>query len=127
MGGLASYLGVTLDFFRVFRTQLRKEDIYYDEFNLVLDEIDTIIRTQKFEGATVGVFNSNIIAYDLGLKKDMPMVVGGNMITLNISIVDASHEKLLNEVKQQLEAIDIEHEELILSPNKLKLNGNGKV
>jgi len=34
----------------------------------VCRKIERIIRTQKFEGAAVGIFNANIIARDLGLK-----------------------------------------------------------
>lgn len=44
---------------------------YRDEvqgFSEVTRKIERIIRNQKFEGATVGIFNHNIIARDLGLK-----------------------------------------------------------
>lgn len=37
------------------------------EFSKVITHIDKIIRTQKFEGASVNIFNANIIARDLGL------------------------------------------------------------
>jgi hypothetical protein len=39
----------------------------------VITHIDNIIRNQKFEGATAGIFNANIIARDLGLvdKKEI--------------------------------------------------------
>ena len=40
-----------------------------DGFSLVTEAIKNIIRTQKFEGATAGLFNANIIARDLGLKE----------------------------------------------------------
>jgi len=40
----------------------------YDEFSEVIRAITNIMYTQKFEGASVGVFNANIIARDLGLK-----------------------------------------------------------
>ena len=38
------------------------------EFSEVLTHIDNIIKTQKFEGASAGIFNASIIARDLGLK-----------------------------------------------------------
>lgn len=38
-----------------------------DDFSLVTEAIKNIIRTQKFEGATAGLLNANIIARDLGL------------------------------------------------------------
>ena len=37
------------------------------DFVEVVTRVETIIYSQKFEGATVGAFNSNIIARDLGL------------------------------------------------------------
>lgn len=37
-------------------------------FGAICTQVENIIYTQKFEGATVGVFNHNIIARDLGLK-----------------------------------------------------------
>lgn len=39
----------------------------YQEFFPVTHAIKNVIYTQKFEGATVGAFNANIIARDLGL------------------------------------------------------------
>lgn len=39
----------------------------YTEFADIISRIDKIIRTDKFEGATVGIYNHNIIARDLGL------------------------------------------------------------
>ena len=56
--GLYVYLGVT----DLKRYREKKE------FVQVLTHIDNVIKTQKFEGATSGVFNHNIIARDLGLK-----------------------------------------------------------
>lgn len=39
------------------------------DFLEVTEAIGEIIRTQKFEGASAGYFNANIIARDLGLKE----------------------------------------------------------
>lgn len=44
-------------------------------------------RSQKFEGATVGAFNANIIARDLGLTDKKDITTGGDKIT-GIRIVD---------------------------------------
>jgi len=43
------------------------------EFSTITTRVRNIIYTQKFEGATVGAFNANIIARDLGLadKKEV--------------------------------------------------------
>lgn len=38
-----------------------------DGFGEVTSRVDEIIRTQKFEGASAGLLNANIIARDLGL------------------------------------------------------------
>lgn len=38
-----------------------------EEYSGVTKEVKKIIRNQKFEGATAGFFNANIIARDLGL------------------------------------------------------------
>lgn len=40
----------------------------YKDFFPVVTRIEQITRTQKFEGAAVGIFNANIIARDLGLS-----------------------------------------------------------
>lgn len=47
--------------------QRYRKDTPYKDFWAVANKIAKAIRTQKFEGATVGVFNANIIARDLGL------------------------------------------------------------
>lgn len=39
----------------------------YTEFVGVIERIKKVMRSQKFEGAAAGLFNPNIIAYDLGL------------------------------------------------------------
>jgi len=122
-GGLAIRLGISEEYIRNFRNQLNKEDPDYIGFTSVLAAIDSIMRTQKFEGAAVGVFNANLIAYDLGLKKDVPMMMGG-ATALNINVAVESQSKLLDEVRSALEAIDIEHEEV--KEETKQLNGNGK-
>lgn len=40
-----------------------------EDFSAVVARIEQIMNTQKFEGATVGAFNANIIARDLGLRE----------------------------------------------------------
>ena len=48
-----------------------------NEFSQVFEKINNIIKTQKFEGASVGIFNSNIIARDLGLKENVDNTTNG--------------------------------------------------
>ena len=42
---------------------------YKKDYLAVIEEIEAIIYTQKFEGATVGTFNASIIARDLHLAE----------------------------------------------------------
>lgn len=65
--GLCLFLGVNTAYFREFQKNCSKD------FSTVITYIKEVIYTQKFEGAAVGAYNSNIIARDLGLtdKKDL--------------------------------------------------------
>lgn len=51
-------------------------------FGEVTSRVDEIIRTQKFEGASAGLLNANIIARDLGLsdKSELSGVGGGPVV-----------------------------------------------
>jgi len=60
-GGLCVFLDITQETYIQYRNK--------EGFSEVCSNIDEIIRDQKFSGATVGIFNSNIIARDLGLKE----------------------------------------------------------
>jgi len=66
--GLYIFLGIGKSTWNDYKN---KDD--YKDFSDVISQVETIIYTQKFEGAVVGAFNSNIIARDLGLidKKDI--------------------------------------------------------
>jgi hypothetical protein len=63
--GLFLFLGIDRTTWDLYRKR--------PEFIPVITRIEAIIYTQKFEGATVGAFNANIIARDLGLadKKEI--------------------------------------------------------
>jgi len=57
--GFYAYLGTPhLDYYK------EKKD-----FLGIIKHVDNVFRNQKFSGAAVGLFNSNIIARDLGLKE----------------------------------------------------------
>ena len=60
IAGLCLHIGVTHETW----CQYRKRD---EAFSEVTAMIDSIIRTQKFEGAAADLFNANIISRDLGL------------------------------------------------------------
>ena len=66
--GLCIFLGVETQTFRNYST---KEE--YKDFFEVTTRIQETIKAQKFEGASAGLLNANIIARDLGLtdKKEV--------------------------------------------------------
>lgn len=74
LGAFCIYCGVTPSYFRNFRL-VRKDKTDSDsvDFMTVIEHIETAIYEQKFEGASSGFFNANIIARDLGLidKKEI--------------------------------------------------------
>lgn len=69
LSGLCIYLGCSSQYFRNFE----KNNKDSEDFMAVITCVKEIIFTQKFEGASVGIFNANIIARDLGLtdKKEL--------------------------------------------------------
>jgi hypothetical protein len=63
LSGFLLYIGASEGYLRAFRKTANTD------FLSVIGEIETIVETQQFEGAIVGVFNSNIIARKLGLTE----------------------------------------------------------
>jgi len=74
ISGLCLYLGVDRTFWNQFRAA------NHDGFSPIIQAIENIIYTQKFEGASVGAFNANIIARDLGLKEQADITSNGKEI-----------------------------------------------
>lgn len=71
-GGLCHFLDID------FQTWLNYKE--YPNFKPVMDRIEEFIYNQKFEGATVGVFNANIIARELGLVDKKDIETGGESL-----------------------------------------------
>jgi hypothetical protein len=71
--GLCIYWGVNSIYLSDFVGKLDLESEEGKDFNVVISTIKEIIETQKFEGASAGLLNPNIIARDLGLadKKEL--------------------------------------------------------
>ena len=68
MTGLCIFLGVNTVYFNKFEEEREKENTEEaKDFCKVITHIREIIFTQKFEGAAVGAYNSNIVARSLGL------------------------------------------------------------
>lgn len=65
--GLCIFWGVNSDYLTDFIDNLDLEKKQDKEFSRVIKAIREMIDTQKFEGASAGLLNPNIIARDLGL------------------------------------------------------------
>lgn len=74
--GVYLYLGVTRQTFENYGT---KDE--YKEFFAVVGAIKNVVYKQKFEGASSGLFNANIIARDLGLADKKDITSDGEKIT----------------------------------------------
>ena len=73
VSGLCIFLGVNNDYLTEFRGNLDLKTKQGKDFSRVIKDVYEIIKTQKFEGASAGLLNPNIIARDLGLtdKKEL--------------------------------------------------------
>lgn len=69
LSGLCIYLDASESYWKEFR----KNENLSKDFLSIIERVEEIIRTQKFEGAAVGAFNGNLIARDLGMtdKKEL--------------------------------------------------------
>lgn len=80
--GLATYLGIPRS--RLDSYKERKDPAWAE----VIEQIEQVIYTQKFENAAAGLLNSNIIIRDLGLTEKSQTEVsapgGGAPVTFNI-------------------------------------------
>lgn len=88
--GLAMVMGISLTGLNHYRER--------DGFAEVMDWIDGVIYTQKFEGAAVGTLNANFIARDLGLaeKNEVTGKDGGPIRTLDVN----EEERLIEEARR---------------------------
>ncbi|WP_298118098.1 terminase small subunit [Flavobacterium sp.] len=97
MSGLTLFLGVNEHYFNDFKDSLKdKEDSISKGFSDVIRTIEQIIYTQKYEGAVVGAFSSNIIARDLGLV-DKKEIENKNIKPIEFTIIG---KKNLNQESQ---------------------------
>lgn len=71
--GFFLYIGCSENWLSEFKKKADKD------FLGVIHEIETIIDTQQFEGATVGAFNANIIARTLGLAEVSKTELSGQL------------------------------------------------
>ena len=73
MKGLCIFLGVNSVYLNQFEGALSLDTRQGKDFSKIIRDIKDIIEVQKFEGASAGLLNANIIARDLGLtdKKEL--------------------------------------------------------
>jgi hypothetical protein len=64
--------------------QRYRKEKSYEEFWAIVNQVDRIIYTQKFEGAAVGAYNPMIIARDLGLRDRTDITTDGEKIQSEI-------------------------------------------
>ncbi len=72
--GLSLYLGCE------WRTFVDLKNDNNKDFLQVVTRVEQIIYTQKIEGASVGAFNSSIVARELGLKDNQDLTSNGKEI-----------------------------------------------
>lgn len=75
--GLCLYFSASTSFWREFKSNCNETS---KDFLSVIARIEDIIYSQKFDGASVGIFNANIIARDLGLKDNQDITTKGEKI-----------------------------------------------
>jgi hypothetical protein len=96
LDGFRQYIGASTIWWYKFHDRCKRESD--TGFLEVMERIKLIIETQQFEGACIGVFNSNIIARQLGLtdKKYLDHTNGGkkfkgfNFPSLTVTNTDRS-------------------------------------
>lgn len=88
--GLCLYLDCSVDYFKKFE-QNNKDAV---DFIPILTRIKETIYNQKFEGASVGLFNQSIIARDLGLVDKTDITSKGEKIN------ELSEAELAQEIKR---------------------------
>lgn len=95
--GFCGFIGTSEAYFR----QFKKSDAYKNnpDFSTVISEIDSVMFSQKFEGAAVGAFNANIISRDLGLiDKTQSENININSVTLTKDEIKQYSDALKKEV-----------------------------
>lgn len=102
--GLCLRLGVNGEYFRNFIKQLKPDDPELMAYSWVVEWARKIIYTNKFEGASANLYNANLIAYDLGLRKDVAINAQATGTIINVQSQDQAG--LIEEVKKRLNEID---------------------
>lgn len=89
LSGLCFYLKCSQSYFRTFKSvvKLSKKPVDYVQGILTVhEEIENVIATQQFEGASNGFFNASIIARTLGLVDKQDVTSGDKPIQSNMTV-----------------------------------------
>lgn len=107
MDGLCVYLGVSGSYFRTAKGELREkiekgkatpEEVAVLE---VIEQIELTVRTQQIEGASVGVFNANLITRINGIADNINNNNTGDAV-LRVTVRDAATAANLDKLETLL-------------------------
>lgn len=105
MTGLCVYLGVSEAYFRTAKSQLKAKGNKIEEYEQdivdAIEFIETIVRNNQIEGASVGMFNPAIIARLNGLT-DKTDITSGDKPLMNIVVRDKKTAEFLDDIESIL-------------------------
>lgn len=90
MRELCFYLNCNETYFRQFKANLADDE---KDFSSVIEDIETIVYTQKFQGAAGNLLNANIIARDLGLTDKKDVSSNGETISFATFLMQSSDDE----------------------------------
>lgn len=97
LSGLCLYLNANQWWWHQFKAGLDDKDD--KDFSHIISRIEDIIETQQFEGATVGVFNANIISRKLGLADKQQQEITGKLTGLQIVVNNQEDGELVKQIE----------------------------
>lgn len=89
MRELCFYLNCNETYFRQFKANLPEGE---KDFSSVIEDIETIVYTQKFQGAAGNLLNANIISRDLGLADKKDISSNGETLSFTNFLIQSSEE-----------------------------------
>lgn len=89
MRELCFYLNCNEAYFRQFKANLPEDE---KDFSTVIEDIETIVYTQKFQGAAGNLLNANIISRDLGLADKKDLTSNGETVSFATFLMETSEE-----------------------------------
>jgi hypothetical protein len=90
MRELCFYLNCNETYFRQFKANLADDE---KDFSSVIEDIETIVYTQKFQGAAGNLLNANIISRDLGLTDKKDLTSNGETMSFATFLMQSSDDE----------------------------------